>query len=147
MAVEVFEQELELAGEQHTVDLDAGAGRDVGAPVVFLVLRDVDSRDRPPARWAGRPGARELRAVLDRQGLEARRILAEEIAAAGVQAEQVAELVGELEVDALIAQVDPLGAGPEQELVPQVATFDGRRGASSRSPRSGSSTGSRPCSR
>src|SRR5258705_4915318 len=114
MAVEVFEQELELAGEQHTVDLDAGAGRDVRAPVVFLVLLDVDSRDRPPARWAGRPGARELRAVLDRQGLEARRILAEEIAAAGVQAEQGSALLRELYAHALIAHAYTPRSGSEE---------------------------------
>src|SRR2546430_11598873 len=99
MAVEVFEQELELAGEQHAVDLDAGAGRDVGAPVVFLVLLDVGSSDRPPARRAGRPGARELQAVLERPRIEARGILPQEIPAARGPAEDVAELLRGLGVD------------------------------------------------
>src|SRR6185503_63520 len=118
MAVEVFEQELELASEQHAVDLDTGTGRDVGAPVVFLLILDVDGGDRPPP---GRPGARELQAVLDRPRIESRGILAPEPAAAGVHAEQLAELVGNLEVDFLVAEVDAIGPGPEQELVAQVA--------------------------
>src|SRR5262245_6660126 len=89
MAVEVFEQELELAGEQHAVDLDTGTGRDVGAPVVLLMLLDVDRGDGPPARRASGPWAIELQAVLDRPRGEARGILTEQPAGAGVQAEHV----------------------------------------------------------
>src|SRR5215831_507743 len=123
MAVEVFEQELELPGEQDAVDLDTGTGRDVGAPVVFLALLDVDGGDRPPARRASGPGARELQAVLNGPRMEARGVLAEEVAAAGVHAEQLKKVVGDLVIDALVAEVDSIGAGPEQELVPQMAAL------------------------
>src|SRR5262249_34168690 len=123
MAVEVFEQELELASEQHAVDLDTGASRDVGAPVGLLMLLDVDRGDRPPARRASRPWAIELQAVLDRPRVEAGRVLAEEPAAAGVQTSHLEQVVGHLEIDALVAEVDSIGAGPEQELVSEMAAL------------------------
>src|SRR5262245_7825288 len=123
MAVEVFEQELELAGEQHAVDLDTGTGRDVGAPVGLLMLLDVDRGDGPPARRASGPWAIELQAVLDRPRVEAGRVLAEEPAAAAVHTSHLEHVVGQLEIDALVTEVDSIGAGPEQELVSQMAAL------------------------
>src|SRR5499426_2377590 len=123
MAVEVFEQELDFPGEQHAVDLDTGTGRDVGAPVVLLMLLDIDRGDGPPARRASGPWAIELQAVLDRPRVEAGRLLAEEPAAAGVQTSHLEQVVGHLEIDALVAEVDSIGAGPEQELVSEMAAL------------------------
>ena len=60
---------------------------------------------------------------MHRQRVEVRRVLVEEVAATTVQAEHVADLVRELEIDALVAQVDPVGARPEQELVPEVTAL------------------------
>src|SRR4029450_6330436 len=87
VAVEVLEQDLELPREQHTFDLDPGAGRHVSAPVVLLATRDIARGARPPPRLARRPRARELGAVLGRPRFEARRLLVEEVAAAAVQPE------------------------------------------------------------
>src|SRR5262245_3689970 len=118
MAVEVFEQELELPGEQDAVDLDARACRDVGAAVVFLVLLDVDGRDRSPARRASGPGAGELQTILDRPRMEARGVLAEQVAAACINADQLLqEIVGGLEIDALVAEIDAIGTRAKQEFV------------------------------
>src|SRR5207247_6964849 len=69
-AQEVLEQDLHLARGQHAVDLDAGARREVAAPVVLLAVLDVDGGDRPPAGGATRPRARHLGTVLVRPPIE-----------------------------------------------------------------------------
>src|SRR2546430_3347739 len=121
VAKEVLEEDLHLARGQHAVELHAGPHGEVHRPLVLLAVLEVDGGDRPPAGGARRPRARELRAVLERPRLDAGRIPIEEVAGAAVDPQGVVpELVGELAVDPLVAQVDAPGAGPEQELVAEV---------------------------
>src|SRR4029450_4942486 len=121
VAPEVFEQDLEVSRGEHAVDLDAGPQREVGRPAVLLAVLNVGGEDRTPPPVARRPRADELQAVLDRPGIQAGGVAMEQVATASVDAERVAELVGDLQVHALDAQIDALGLRAEEELVAEVA--------------------------
>jgi hypothetical protein len=123
MPAEVLEQELNLPRGQHPVDLDSRPRGHVGAPPVLFALLDVHRRDGAPPRLARGPGARELDPVLHRPRTDIRGILVEEVAAARIQAEHILDVVGEQEIDLLVAEVDPVGLRPQEELVAEVTAL------------------------
>src|SRR2546427_11353577 len=109
MAAEVSQQQLHVPVVQRTEELDSRARGQIGAPVVLLASLHIDAEHRPDAR-TGRPRAAELDAPLGVPALQIRRLLIEDAATAAVDPEAGPELVRQLQVRPLVAEVDPLHA-------------------------------------
>src|SRR5258708_5080480 len=109
-SVEVLDQELQVAVEHADVlELDAAAQRDVHVPPVLLAALQIERGHRADVAGGHRPRAAELDAALYRPRQQIRRLLIEQVAAAAVGAEPPRQVVRELEVHALVGQVDALG--------------------------------------
>src|SRR6185503_8693579 len=109
-----LDQDLEIARGQHAIHLDASPQREVERPAVLLAMLQIGGGDWPPADRAPRPRADELDAVLDGPRVQAGRLLIEQVAAARVETQGVAELPRDLEVDALVGEIHARGIAPQQ---------------------------------
>ena len=117
--------------------MPARSERSSDQPFSSRCCRSAAAIGRQPTERA-RPRADELDAVLDGPRVQAGRLLIEQVAAARVETQDVAELPRDLEVDALVGEVHALGIACAAGTRRRDGSTDGRGGTSPTSPRSAS---------
>jgi hypothetical protein len=119
--MEVLDEQLQVPLEHaYVLELDAPAHRHVHVPLVLLARLQVHRRHRPHVAGRNRPRAAELHSALHGPRLEALGLLVEQVPAPAVDPQAPRQIVGELEVHALVGEIDALEARAEQQLVAQV---------------------------
>src|SRR3972149_4482396 len=114
--LEVFHENLQIPVEHAPVlELQAGAQREVRVPIVLFAELETAPRDGPQPALPEGPWALELGAGLSQPTTEGRGVHVDQVSAAAIGAQAQGQVVGELGVQALIAQVDSVRARLAQE--------------------------------
>jgi hypothetical protein len=103
--------------------LQAAADRNFRAPIVLLQVLKVRGRYKPGRVAPKSPGALQLNTGLRYPGFQIRWIAVKEVGAAGIQSQPIEESLGQLEVGAFEAEIQPIDGIAQKEFVTQVRTL------------------------